>query len=85
MQALANLPVQHIRTPGVQNMGMIFAFDVITKNAQFSKQCYQAAMQQGLLLRPIGNTVYLMPPYTTSEPEIDFMINTTIEAVNSTL
>ena len=85
MQALANLPVQYIRTPGVQNTGMIFAFDVITKNAQFSKQCYQAAMQQGLLLRPIGNTVYLMPPYTISEPEIDFMINTTIEAVNSIL
>jgi adenosylmethionine-8-amino-7-oxononanoate aminotransferase len=85
MQDLANLPVQHIRTPGVQNTGMIFAFDVVTQNTQFSKQCYQAAMQQGLLLRPIGNTVYLMPPYTISEPEIDFMINTTIEAVNSTL
>jgi adenosylmethionine-8-amino-7-oxononanoate aminotransferase len=85
MQTLSNLPVQHIRTPGVQNTGMIFAFDVITKNAQFSKQCYQAALQQGLLLRPIGNTVYLMPPYTISEPEIDFMINTTIEAVNSIL
>ena len=85
MQALAELPVQYMRTPGLQNTGMIFAFDVITQNGLFAKQCYQAAMQRGLLLRPIGNTVYLMPPYTISEPEIDFMINNTLEAVNSTL
>jgi adenosylmethionine-8-amino-7-oxononanoate aminotransferase len=85
MQALAELPVQYMRTPGLQNTGMIFAFDVITQNGLFAKQCYQAAMQRGLLLRPIGNTVYLMPPYTVSEPEIDFMINNTLEAVNSTL
>ena len=51
----------------------------------FQNNAINAAMQQGLLLRPIGNTVYLMPPYTISEPEIDFMINTTIEAVNSIL
>ncbi|MGB4812450.1 MAG: adenosylmethionine--8-amino-7-oxononanoate transaminase [Methylophilaceae bacterium] len=85
MQMFADLPIQYVRTPGLQNAGMIFAFDVLTKNTQFSKQCYQAAMQQGLLLRPIGHTVYLMPPYSISEPEINFMINTTYEAVKSTI
>ncbi|MDO9394798.1 MAG: adenosylmethionine--8-amino-7-oxononanoate transaminase [Methylotenera sp.] len=80
MQVLTNLPIEHMR-----HQGMIFAFDVVTQSAQFSKQCYQAAMQQGLLLRPIGNTVYFMPPYTISEAEIDFMVNATFDAVKSTV
>lgn len=72
MQVLTDLPIKHLR-----HQGMIFAFDVTTESAAFSKQCYQLAVAQGLLLRPIGNTVYFMPPYTISESEIDFMVNTT--------
>jgi adenosylmethionine-8-amino-7-oxononanoate aminotransferase len=72
MQVLTSLPIKHLR-----HQGMIFAFDVMTDNAQFSKHCYQAAIEQGLLLRPIGNTVYFMPPYTITDSEIDFMVNTT--------
>lgn len=85
MQVLTDLPIKHLRTPGQQNTGMIFAFDVETQNAQFAKQCYQAAVQQELLLRPIGNTVYWMPPYTISEDEMDFMVNATLEAVKCSL
>ena len=72
MQVLTDLPIQHLR-----HQGMIFAFDVETQNTRFSRQSYQAGVEQGLLLRPIGNTVYFMPPYTISEPEIDFMVSAT--------
>ncbi len=80
MQVLTNYPIEHLR-----HQGMIFAFDVSTQKPQFSKQCYQLAMQQGLLLRPIGNTVYFMPPYTIIEDEIDFMVNTTIDVLKDAL
>ncbi len=80
MQVLTDLPVKHMR-----HQGMIFAFDVDTQNTQFAKQCYQAAVQQELLLRPIGNTVYWMPPYTINEEEIDFMVNTTLKVIRSIL
>jgi len=80
MQVLTHLPIQHSR-----HQGMIFAFDVVTDNAQFSKQCYQVAMQQGLLLRPIGNTVYFMPPYTINEAEIEFMVGQTNAVIQSIL
>jgi len=80
MQVLTHLPIQHLR-----HQGMIFAFDVVTKNAQFSKRCYQAAIEQGLLLRPIGNTVYFMPPYTIAESEIDLMVNTTYDVLKAIL
>jgi adenosylmethionine-8-amino-7-oxononanoate aminotransferase len=80
MQVLNDLPIKHLR-----KQGMIFAFDVDTQNAQFAKQCYQSAVQHELLLRPIGNTVYWMPPYTISEAEIDFMVNTTNKVLRSIL
>lgn len=80
MQVLTDLPIKHMR-----HQGMIFAFDVDTDNTQFTKQCYQAAVQQELLLRPIGKTVYWMPPYTINEEEIDLMVNTTLKVIRSIL
>ena len=76
MQALTQLPIEHLR-----HTGMIFAFDVITQNPQFGKQCYVAALAKGLLLRPIGNTVYFMPPYIISEAEIDYLVDGTFEII----
>lgn len=76
MQVLTDFPIQHFR-----HHGMIFAFDVTTNNSHFSKEFYQAAIKYGVLLRPIGNTVYFMPPYTISENEIEFMMHTTVKAL----
>lgn len=72
MQVLTNLPIEHIR-----HQGMIWAFDVKTEDAAFANTFYQQALQRGLLLRPVGKTVYFMPPYVINETEIDFMIETT--------
>ena len=80
MQVLANLPIQHLR-----HQGMIHAFDVITPNPTFSRDCYAVALQQGLLIRPIGNTVYFMPPYIINEAEIDFMIDATLNIIKKTI
>ena len=80
MQTLTGLPIEHLR-----NQGMIWAFDVTTKNINFAKDCYLAALSNGLLIRPIGNTVYFMPPYTITESEIDFMLNAALKSVQSAL
>ena len=80
MQALTGLPIQHFRM-----QGMIWAFDVITKNPNFTRDSYVAALSNGLLIRPIGNTVYFMPPYTITETEIDFMIAATVKVLQKVL
>ena len=49
---------------------MIAAFDVLTDDPYFSRRFYRAALDAGALLRPIGNTVYLMPPYIVSDDDI---------------
>lgn len=73
-----DMPIKHLR-----HQGMIWAFDVITSSSKFQQDFYQQALSQGLLLRPIGNTVYFMPPYVISESEIDFMLSTTQSLVRA--
>ena len=60
---------------------MIWAFDVNTNNLTFQRDFYREAILRGLLLRPIGNTVYFMPPYVIKPDEIDFMLQTTKEVL----
>ena len=76
----SSLPIQYLR-----HQGMIYAFDVETRNAKFSRDCYVAALENSLLIRPIGNTVYFMPPYTISEAEIDLMVDSTYHAVKKAI
>ena len=65
----------------VRQRGMITAFEVTTNNPQFARDCYAAALKHGLLLRPIGNTVYWMPPYCLTETDVLHLVQTTRAAV----
>ncbi|MDP2752690.1 MAG: adenosylmethionine--8-amino-7-oxononanoate transaminase [Rhodocyclaceae bacterium] len=73
--------------PAVSNYrrcGMIFAFDV-NSDAGFNRRFYRAALEREVLLRPIGNTVYLMPPYILTDEEIDFLCHATLNALKAAL
>ncbi len=75
---LAQLPhVRHFR-----QRGMILAFDVNTNDPAFSRRFYRAALKHQALLRPIGNTVYLMPPYILDDAEIAHLANATQAALH---
>lgn len=80
MQTLTHLPIEHMR-----QQGMIWAFDIKANNGKFSRDCYTEALKQGLLIRPIGTTVYFMPPYTITESEIDFMLQATTNAIKASI
>ena len=60
-----NPQVKHLR-----QRGLIIAFDVETTDPTFSRRFYRAALDHEALIRPIGNTVYLMPPYIIDDEEI---------------
>lgn len=64
---------RHHRVRHFRNSGMIWAFDVADATQSFSTHAYQAALKNGVLLRPIGNTVYFMPPYVIGEEEMTKM------------
>ncbi|NWG39758.1 MAG: adenosylmethionine--8-amino-7-oxononanoate transaminase [Hydrogenophilaceae bacterium] len=61
---------RHHRVRHFRNLGMIWACDVAEAKPGFSVRAYQAALKNGVLLRPIGNTVYFMPPYVIGEEEM---------------
>ncbi|MFJ5562596.1 adenosylmethionine--8-amino-7-oxononanoate transaminase [Lysinibacillus xylanilyticus] len=44
-------------------------------------QIYKRALAKGLLIRPLGNILYFMPPYVISDDEMSFMIDTTKETI----
>lgn len=71
--ALAPLAT-HDRVRHFRQRGMIWAFDAVVEDPQraatFSSCFFTAALARGLLLRPIGKTVYLMPPYILTDEEI---------------
>ena len=60
----------HPRVRHFRHLGMIWAFDVADTTPGFSARFHQAALAQGVFIRPIGGTVYVMPPYVTSADEM---------------
>jgi adenosylmethionine-8-amino-7-oxononanoate aminotransferase len=66
----------HPRVAHFRNTGMIWAFDVRKPKSGFAQDFSRRAIEAGLLLRPLGGTVYWMPPYVIGEPEIDFLVDT---------
>ena len=80
LESLSELPVEHVR-----NTGMIWAFDVVDAPADFARRFYEEALAHGLLLRPIGNTVYFMPPYVISDGEIDWLAAQTLSVLRKVL
>ena len=76
---------QHPRVRNFRNTGMIWAFEADTTDATFARHFHQAALGRGVLLRPIGNTVYLMPPYIIDADEISFLLDATQGALGDCL
>jgi len=60
----------HPRVNHFRHLGMIWAFDVADAAPGFAARFHQAALRHGVFIRPIGRTVYVMPPYVTSTDEM---------------
>ncbi|NNM82596.1 MAG: adenosylmethionine--8-amino-7-oxononanoate transaminase [Burkholderiales bacterium] len=69
---------EHPKVENFRNTGMIWAFEVKDAGPSFSRDFSLKAQEAGLLLRPIGNTVYFMPPYAIETGEIRFLVESTL-------
>ena len=82
--ALAPL-ADHPRVRNLRQRGMIIAFDVVSDDPKFSRHFYRAVLEREVLTRPIGHTVYLMPPYIVEDAEIDHLGRAVKGALEATL
>jgi adenosylmethionine-8-amino-7-oxononanoate aminotransferase len=73
----------HPRVANLRHMGMIWAFDVVDAPPGFSRWFAQEAQRNELLLRPIGNTVYFMPPYVILESEMNILAERSLQILEA--
>ncbi|WP_107923906.1 adenosylmethionine--8-amino-7-oxononanoate transaminase [Lysinibacillus parviboronicapiens] len=73
-----------------RQVGLVGAIELVanavTKQALPSEerigyQIYKRALAKGLLIRPLGNVLYFMPPYIITDEEMTFMIDTAKETI----
>lgn len=82
-EALARV-AKHPSVSNARQTGMICAFDVQSDiDAGFSRWFFSEALKNELLLRPIGNTVYWMPPYVLSDEEIELLGDVTLKVLDN--
>ena len=74
----------HPRVRHFRQCGMIWAFDVADAAPGFSDRFHQAALAQRVFVRPIGRTVYLMPPYVTSAADMALLVRGLLAALSQT-
>ena len=69
-----NLLRDHPAVTRIRQMGTIAAFDLQVADTGYTSsiaaQLKTYFHEQGLLLRPLGNVVYLLPPYCISEADL---------------
>jgi adenosylmethionine-8-amino-7-oxononanoate aminotransferase len=80
----------HAHVSDVRQCGMIVAVEFVKDKMSrepypFAERrglrVYRHALDRGVLLRPIGNVVYFMPPYVVDEAEMDLMVGVAAEAI----
>ena len=81
---LASLP--HVKN--ARSLGCIFAFEV--ENEQDSgyfnnvrEQLYKTFIEKNILIRPLGNTVYVLPPYVISPKELNYIKKSIVEVMKT--
>jgi adenosylmethionine-8-amino-7-oxononanoate aminotransferase len=72
----------HPRVRHFRQRGMIWAFDVADAQPGFAARFHQMALAHGVFIRPIGGTVYVMPPYVTSVDDIRSLVQTLLACLN---
>jgi adenosylmethionine-8-amino-7-oxononanoate aminotransferase len=75
----------HPRVANARHLGMIWAFEVKDAAPGFAGRWFEAALAKGLLLRPVNNTVYVMPPYVVTIAELDTIFATLLSLLDSGL
>lgn len=63
------------RFKGARRLGTITALELEVRDsgymAEIGPRLYRFFLERGVLLRPLGNTIYVMPPYCTTADELD--------------
>ena len=78
----------------IRSIGLINAIELVedkkTKRPfdpklRIEYEIYKKALKRGVLLRPIGGILYFNPPLTIEKPDMDFVVNESVESIMEVL
>jgi adenosylmethionine-8-amino-7-oxononanoate aminotransferase len=84
----------HPNVAEIRQTGMILAIELVQdkkarkpfdKGERLGHRVYRHGLSAGVLLRPLGDVIYFMPPYVISPDEIELMGKTAVEGVHQAL
>lgn len=90
MRKLASAIGKHRHVADTRQAGMIVAFELTRdgdKRAPFDPalriglRAYRAALARGVLLRPLGDVLYWMPPYCIDDAQLQRLADTTLAVI----
>ena len=85
---------EHKNVGEIRSIGLINAIELVAdkktkvgfdSNLRIEYQIYKKALENGLVLRPLGNVLYFNPPLTITEQEIDEAVIRCIKSINEIL
>ncbi|HBV17104.1 adenosylmethionine--8-amino-7-oxononanoate transaminase [Chryseobacterium carnipullorum] len=79
---------QHPNVENVRQTGTILAFELQTDQHtsyfnEVGKVLYDEFLQRGIIMRPLGNVMYLVPPYCITAEEQDFIYRNILEVLDT--
>lgn len=80
-QMFGNKMQKHPKVKNIRQIGVILALDVDLQTERYGNtrdQIFKFFMDRGVFLRPLGNTIYILPPYVITEKQLS-KIYATIE------
>jgi adenosylmethionine-8-amino-7-oxononanoate aminotransferase len=66
----------HPKVKTTRVLGVIFALEIVTENQEsyygtMRNKLYNFFIENGIVLRPVGNIVYILPPYIISQNQLE--------------
>ncbi|WP_418888250.1 adenosylmethionine--8-amino-7-oxononanoate transaminase [Maribacter arcticus] len=77
---------KHEKVGNVRVMGVILAIDLNIKMERYGNlrdDLYDFFVERGVLLRPLGNTIYVLPPYVITNSELQKIYETITAALET--
>lgn len=77
---------QHPKVKTTRVLGVIFALEIKTETQEsyygtMRNKLYNFFIEKGVILRPVGNIVYILPPYIISDEQLEKVYSIVEEAV----
>ncbi|TQM06862.1 adenosylmethionine-8-amino-7-oxononanoate aminotransferase [Pseudoxanthomonas sp. 3HH-4] len=91
MAALAEPLAAHRHVADVRQAGMMLAFELTRDGdkatpfpsaSRIGLKAYRAALSRGVVLRPLGDVLYWMPPYCVDEEQLQMLADVTRAAID---